>query len=235
MKHYGAYYKSKLSVPIPLANLKLWLKADAGITKDGSNYVSEWQDFSGNGNNAVQAIGANQPLFVDNEVNGNAVIRFSGNQVIIIPANLIGNTNDKTIIIVYKLINTSTYGGLITSKGSGDESTAVYHDVGNSDYQVMFGNGLILSATVDMTSTYHILIATSATQKTVHINGVLKNSNPGAYTINNAGVDTYIGTYRCSYANFIHADIAEMIIYDSALSTADRQQVENYLSAKYGI
>jgi hypothetical protein len=43
--------------PSDLDSLVLWLKADAGVTKDGSNYVSSWADQSGNGNNATQATG----------------------------------------------------------------------------------------------------------------------------------------------------------------------------------
>jgi hypothetical protein len=44
---------------------KLWLDAnDTGtITKDGSNYVSQWNDKSGNGNNVTQGTGSLQPLY----------------------------------------------------------------------------------------------------------------------------------------------------------------------------
>ena len=76
------YFKSKLSVtpfvPTDIAGCQLWLKADAGITKDGSDYVSVWADQSGNGNDAVQATGASQPLWVDGQLNGEPVLRFDG-------------------------------------------------------------------------------------------------------------------------------------------------------------
>jgi hypothetical protein len=41
------------------------------------------------------------------------------------------------------------------------------------------------------------------------------------------------GSYRGAQ-NFWWGDLAEMIIYDRALSTSERQQVEAYLKAKYG-
>ena len=44
--------------------LKLWLDAndESTITKDGSNYVSQWADKSGNGNHATQGTGNLQPV-----------------------------------------------------------------------------------------------------------------------------------------------------------------------------
>lgn len=43
--------------PASIPDLFLWLKADAGVTYDGSNLVSAWADQSGNGNNATAAVG----------------------------------------------------------------------------------------------------------------------------------------------------------------------------------
>ena len=40
---------------IPLSGLQLWLKADYGVTLNGST-VSQWIDQSGNGNDATQSI-----------------------------------------------------------------------------------------------------------------------------------------------------------------------------------
>ena len=37
--------------PIDIAGISLWLKADAGVTVDGNDFVTAWADQSGNGNN----------------------------------------------------------------------------------------------------------------------------------------------------------------------------------------
>ena len=63
---------------IPSAGLKLWLKADTGITKDGSNYINAWNDQSGNGNNAEQATAGQRPLFSSNGSNGRPTVLFDG-------------------------------------------------------------------------------------------------------------------------------------------------------------
>ena len=40
------------TIPIT-SGLTVWLKSDIGITKDGSNYVSQWNDQSGNGKDSA--------------------------------------------------------------------------------------------------------------------------------------------------------------------------------------
>ena len=39
--------------PTQIAGNILWLDAGQGVLKDGSNYVYEWDDMSGNHNNAI--------------------------------------------------------------------------------------------------------------------------------------------------------------------------------------
>jgi hypothetical protein len=54
------------SIPTPLetlgSSIKLWLRADYGITQTGSG-VSQWNDQSGNGNHAVQGTDAARPIY----------------------------------------------------------------------------------------------------------------------------------------------------------------------------
>lgn len=52
-------------------------RSDLGITKDGSDLVSAWDDQVGS-INFSQGTGTNQPLWVDAVVNGHPVIKFDG-------------------------------------------------------------------------------------------------------------------------------------------------------------
>ena len=63
--------------PIPTTGLQLWLKADAGVTLNGSK-ASRWADQSGNGNDAIQPDLPRQPLLVKDALNGKPTIRFDG-------------------------------------------------------------------------------------------------------------------------------------------------------------
>src|SRR3954464_9443177 len=61
----------------PSSGLKLWLKADAGVTLAGSA-VAQWNDQSGNNANASQAVAAQQPAFIASAVNGKPALKFDG-------------------------------------------------------------------------------------------------------------------------------------------------------------
>ena len=66
-------------------SLQMWLRADAGVeahdySASGGDTadVSAWRDQSGQGNDVSQAAIANMPELVANGLNGNPVVRFSG-------------------------------------------------------------------------------------------------------------------------------------------------------------
>src|SRR5262249_20807137 len=65
-------------VDIPLANLRLWLKADTGLLLKGTNDVEKWSDQSGKGNDATQSVLAQDPSINTNVVglNGGPTIKF---------------------------------------------------------------------------------------------------------------------------------------------------------------
>lgn len=57
---------------IPASGLSLWLKADVGVTRSGTD-VTAWEDQSGNNNNF-----SGDAIFQDNFINGNPAIYFNG-------------------------------------------------------------------------------------------------------------------------------------------------------------
>ena len=92
-------------IPIPVTGLRIWLKADAGVIKDGSNQTSSWNDQSGNGFNVAQGNASLQPLFVDGAVNGKPVIRCDGGDDYLQtagPVNLFNGTGIITFFAVVK-------------------------------------------------------------------------------------------------------------------------------------
>src|SRR5262245_35435328 len=67
-------YNTFLPTSIGGTALKLWLRADKGITL-ASGDVSQWDDQSGNGNHVSQATAANRPLFVASGQNSRPLVR----------------------------------------------------------------------------------------------------------------------------------------------------------------
>lgn len=92
--------------PAVLPNLKLWLRATDlnTITKDGSNFVSQWQDQSGNGNHFVSS-GSSTPLYEASAINGLGGITFDGNDDYMATSSggvLINTALPATIIMVFR-------------------------------------------------------------------------------------------------------------------------------------
>jgi hypothetical protein len=71
----------KLAPFSPLTlNPDIWLDASdiTTITKDGADKVSQWDDKSGNGNNATQGTGSQQGIFTPSAINSLSAINFDG-------------------------------------------------------------------------------------------------------------------------------------------------------------
>lgn len=64
---------------LPATNLVFHVKADAGVTMGVGNKVSQWDDQSGNGAHVTQALGGNQPTWVDEAApTGLPMVDFNG-------------------------------------------------------------------------------------------------------------------------------------------------------------
>jgi hypothetical protein len=61
----------------PTIGLAAWFKADAGTVLEGGR-IAQWQDQSGHGHHAHQAIPASRPTLAANTLNGKPVVRFDG-------------------------------------------------------------------------------------------------------------------------------------------------------------
>jgi hypothetical protein len=102
--------------------------AGAGIVLDSrfinqadGSAVSTWADRSNNGRNATQANAANQPTFETNELNGNPIVRFDGNDDILILTS-----------VANSYLNNVGYGAIISvvkdrSPATGDDTHQVMY------------------------------------------------------------------------------------------------------------
>jgi len=218
MSNHSSYYHSKPSSPIPLTGLSAWWIGDNAL-HDGSNYVSQNNDVSINGNNQTQTTGASQPLFVANAKNGHAAIRHDGSNDFL---NFTNISNIRTVFAVLKNTNPPVFSTLLGH-------TTLYDWHPNLDHSGRFLDPTYSAVNVKTGSSY--------------FNGIKKKAldiiYPQDYSIisfvtaGNANADRF-GNDRNLGRNW-PGDYLELIIYSTALSDADRMTVENYLSVKYSI
>ena len=240
-------FSSKRTVTGPgdVNGASLWLKADAGVTRNSSDNVSLWADQSGAGNDATASGGA-QSLWVDGVLNGKPVMRLNGSSHFFgLPSGFADYTQGLTAFVV--------------SKPTAARNWARFFDLGRGagDNNIGFAR--------PGTSNDLMYFVYSGSNGSVQANGALPSNEPHLFEVvqqgGNAGTGTATQIYRdgtsaangnvpvpqnvTRTSNFIgksnwnddlfQGDIAEVIIYPRALSDADRQAIETYLKDKYGL
>ena len=212
------------------SGLGLWLRADLGVVTSGSN-VSQWNDLSGNGNNAIQATGGYQPVYVASQLNGQPVLRFNaGNTTYLrIPNHTTLNSGSMTIYAVAKRTTTPSYAMVVQKMNGGDNQYGLGFESGSPRY-ITGGNyvlGTLASGTFGVMEAY----SGSSTIR-LYINGTLAQStSASSISISTDPVD--IGGRGTTYG--LTGDIAEVLIFNRALDDTERKAVQNYFYFRYGL
>lgn len=230
--------------PTSIAGCKLWLDATRGITKDGSNLVSQWDDQSGQGNHATQS-GSNRPTWVapTSGINGNAYINFASASTKYMVANaaaspFTGSDKAFTVSTAYrKTTNSGTQNYFVFGRSSSTTPVHQLYDNGSA-YAFFRRDDASSSAnssggTVN-TSTHVVTVVFSGTALSLWVDGTLTINNAaanvGTMTLNTVGIGAWSTTSALQPFN---GDICEMVLHDTALGTSDRQALEEYLAAKW--
>ena len=232
---------STTSLALPrAARLKLWLKADAGVTS-GNDGLSVWEDQSGNGNHAGQSDSAQRPQLVAPGINGRPSVHFDGeNDSLAIPHSLsLGMVGDLTTFFVVKVDDFDTFRAVWTKTDANLPRPTDYYVVPTSGIPRALRGGSGVS-TVDGTSPLvageFAIVGFDVTGTTLHhwLNGAPNGEGTVGGTFVDTGKPLRIGT-RDDGVTRLRGDVAELIIYNASLSAADRSAVVTYLGSRYGI
>ena len=243
----------------------LWLDASdsstlfnavtGGSLPTNGQSVARWQDKSGNARHATQSDSTKRPLRITSSLNSKDIIRFDGTndrftaalsstatQIsifgVFLKASAGGSNNFYSRLI--GAWNTSANAALVGDYGSTD-GICVFHTsqtVGGISAPAMHAwrNG---SSAQRVTAAYATAavysVIRSGTSLVAHRNGTAMGSagttSATAFNFN----QVTIGDSPSESDSRLNGDIAEILIYPTALSTTNRQAVQNYLGAKWGI
>jgi len=230
-----------LDLPVS-TNVELWLDANdsSTITLNGST-VSQWDDKSGNNYHISQATASNQPAYVTSVLNSKNIVRFDGVNDIMSNASAqpVAGSASRTIFYVFSCNTTFTgwqyeyglYFGLASPVDGGVIAISQELAVRVSNGYRIFnqsnddGSHAIISAVQD---------GTNVSNYSMWKNGSALSATTTRSRALNIGPGIHLGAHPV-IANWFDGDIAEVIVYSSALSTSDRESVESYLSDKWGI
>ena len=227
MSFTHSVYESSISNQPIQANLKLWLKAGSGITKDGSDRVSQWDDQGINGNDVVQLTGSKQPLFVDTVLNSEPIVRFDGgDEMGFSPAF---NANDFSIYVVMSATGGSGIDYFIGDRG--DDDDGLLSDYGND----RAGGASVAGGFVRGNTGFKDTFKYGSFYKGKYF---LQGAEPGTYfnQTDIAEMDiSAVGNRGEGGGLFVTGDFAEIMVYDVEHGATDQATNESYLSTKYAL
>lgn len=206
-------------------------RADSCVV-DGSNFVSQWNDLSGNGYHALQALQTNKPLKVAGALNGKPVLRFDGSNDRLVASFGRDYNQPNTFFLVWKATNTDTAARIAFTGISGSKENRIYSQInvirlGTESSEISYGKTTPFSNFIISTGLVNL------GSSKFYENGVLQNT-ASAISHNHPLSGITIGSWRTENLFFL-GDIAELIFYNSELSTAQQKNVEAYLSQRYNI
>lgn len=230
LAHSVALRRGSGSSTPPSTGLLLWLRADAGVTSSGG-LVSRWLDQSGNGFVASMSVVARQPSFVGGALNGLPVLRFSGAQSLGLSPFV--SPTRFTVLVVGKNSNTAETFSMILGPGGNAPNNQLRWENGSQALFVGTGNNLpVITSNVGNTRAYHTLSATyDGSTMNVYYNGAARSSSN--FTTTGPWTLAQIGAWYSTY--FMNGDVAEILMYDHALSAADLSAATAYLRSKYNL
>lgn len=236
---------------VGISNNLFWYKATIGVTADGSNRVSQWDNVSsggGTGYNINQSTDANKPVYIADVQNGLPAIRFDGvNDYLSFGGsglNFSNNIAGATIFIACRWEADSTGSRHLFINTLSNSDTKMVITI-NASNQLQIGEKAVTTDTASLrtdTNTnsgsfgvYCFYWDFTNTTVRIYENGNL-NYNSTSYL---TGVNTESSPATVQYigntSNGFKGDIAELIGYQRALTSTEITEVTTYLMEKYNI
>ena len=214
-----------------------YFSADIGFKRTSSNTVSQWSDLSSNRKNATQTTTIYQPTYQKTSLINNKPCVLFGNTSLTFNS---GISTTQTIFIVACYYDISQTNMLI--RGNGTTNGSGYIAISNTNLFTYDNN--IISTTINNTSLYNfsnnvpfiVCITLDNSTSTIlynsYINGLFQNSNTVSSTQHNIANATY--SFNSSIDNLnLSAGISSTLIYNTILTTPQRQIIEGYLAWKW--
>ena len=235
------YKRQRVFQPIDISGCSLWLDgADASTVTLSASNVTAWADKSGNGYTGSFSAGRNF-TYATNVKNGLNCIQTATGQTMTI-SNFVSNAI-MSLFHVYMPIN-HVNGSAFIEQGPDVNGTDGFYFFSQGNYNFAIrNNGAITNSNFGNTSasnTWEMIECinkdpNASNYMSYYSNGTLKSATTA--TSNNVTVTNTLNingrnnSNTLSYATYI----AEIIFYNVALTTSQRQQVEGYLANKWGL
>ncbi len=250
--------------PADIPDLRFWLDANDSSTlytdtscavhvSQSDDQVACWRDKSGHNDIVSQSLQSNRPMWKMQQLNQKSVVRFDGVSDYLNGGDILDmGTSERHIFIVAKTIGETGYLLTKASYSGAVARWAIGHDVTWGSLGLVYftqDNLGYMCATLAVPHPSYEIVE-GQTNRTSRVNSIYHNGSAALATgglLNpsyhyDTSFSLLIGAYNNPGGStppqsgyFLNGDIAEILIYDRALSVPERQFVNAYLSQKYGI
>lgn len=213
-------------IPTHLPGCVLWLRADLGITKDGSDRVSAWADQSGLGHDVTQGVGSEQPLWEATAFNGYPCVTANGLDEHMQSAAWTLN-QPSTVFAVARLIAATAVPQTLVD-GTAVNTRRLYEN-GGAEFRIYAGS---VGPSTAADTSRHVLAAVFD-----GASSMIYKDNTGVAGSCGSSAASGVALFRpggaaVQYGNF---ELAELALFDSALAAASIARLSQYAGARYGI
>lgn len=231
-----------------ITGLALWLDASdaatlfqdsAGTTPATADAdpIGKWADKSGNGKHVTQGTTANKPTLKLAIKNGLPVVRFDGGDVL---SSALVTASTAWTVIVAAEVRTGSNRTLIFNgtDGGGGDGWAVGSGFNVASKRTVFLRGVAFCEDGTIGGTAWELWAGSRASGgaiSFRLNGASESTTPSSGAQATPTTSTFIGGADATPAFPLTGDIAEIMVYSSALSTENIEAIEDYLNAKWAV
>ena len=211
--------------PTTVTGCSLWLdSSDSTTLTTSGSAVLQWNDKSGNGNNATPS--------GSGPTNANPGVTFNGtNQTLALSYN--GSPTTESLFVVIKFNSVSSEGDIFTGTATGQREYLLY---GGNMYLGRYAtapSGSANGGSPNTTNTYLMEYVYTASAISFFQAGNPYYSGTPQFTYSAGGTVAYIGSYGSG--GYLSGIIYELVVYNTAVSDYNRSQIEGYLAQKWNL
>lgn len=224
--------------PDQIADLELWLDAaDASTITESADFVSQWDDKSGNAFNVTQGTGSAQPMTNQNTLNSLNVITTDGNDTMLVPSglNFVGAGPNTRFVVSRRASEDASNDNIFTiTQGSAARISLQYSSTsGRVSFVHNVSNNLIFSNGNTNTNFQVIMGRRSGTTQALAVDGGTEVTDTNASDV--TGITDRDLFALNQITSFLTGDIAEALVYSRSLSSGEITQIIDYFTAKWGV
>ena len=224
-----------ISREVPGDGLRLWLRAETGVTQDQGK-VKSWKS-QGHGQLEAQCP-AGRPVVVAGAIGGKDAIRFSGeNEMLEIPLDI--NPDKVPQLTVVTVFSSQTEDAQKLRKVYGHDDGGYDRAVGldhrsKTNFALFAGTEVLPYFDLKARKVYLVVDEYAGEKFNGWVNGsqLIKQ----APIKHDRGLEKfYLGGTGTAYDEFWQGDIAELLVYDRKLADEERKSLEKTLAQRYQV